>query len=138
MSTIPTTPPPDAGDFDDVTSGSPPDPLRQAMDDTPRDSLPADPSPAHAPEPEPEAEAGSTDREYLVFVRTPDKDDVWIEAGVVTATNRQHAKQTAFADSEAMQEAALHSEGLTLVAVPARFWNPTTVRTRTEQTTDWS
>ena len=142
MSTIPTEPPADAGDFDDVTSGAPRDPLREAFDDAPAGNDPAesgaaDPPPADPePEPdEPEAEA-SSDRDDLGFVKAGDAD--WTAGGTVTATTRAHAEQVAFDASDALQEAAERDEGVTLVCVPARFWNPRTVRTRTAKTTDWS
>lgn len=143
MSTIPTEPPADAGDFENLT---PEDPLRAALDGEPAGLTPEEREAldgGEAPEPEdldtdaePEADEGTSSRTYLIFVKAGDAD--WTEAGSVEATTRAHAEQSAFDNSPAIKEAAQRPEGVTLVACPARYWNPRTPKTRVTETTDWS
>lgn len=135
--TIPTEPPADADDFPDVTGGTPPDPLREAFDDAPAGNDPAESAAEPEPEPEPEDEPeGTSSRSYLIFVKAGDAD--WTEAGAVDATTRAHAEQSAFDNSPAIREASQRPEGVTIVACPARYWNPRTPKTRVTETTDWS
>lgn len=97
----------------------------ESKDEEQEEVLPLEAEVEVEPEEEETPEQRSSTREYVVLVKSQDKEKAWVEIGRETAASTEAALK---ALGEALED------GRSYVAVPARSWNPVPVSIKTTTT----